>query len=141
MKKQCNCTAWCPPKEGQRLFGPLGVGVSNSFLTAGRHAELCCPLLFAPGGGALGEPEPCRAQMGWIKQRGSLGCEVDATPFLQVRSFFGGAPLPVPFFPREGGHFLGTNSLPEFMNFKLFWRTILVVDMKFGLFLGHPLRQ
>ena len=32
-------------------------------------------------------------------------------------------------------------SLPEFMNFKLFGKTILVVHIKFGLFLGHPLSQ
>ena len=31
------------------------------------------------------------------------------------------------------------NSLPEFMSFKLFGRTILVVQKKFGLFGGHPL--
>ena len=35
----------------------------------------------------------------------------------------------------------GWNSLPEFMNFKLFGKTILVVNIKFGLSLGHPLRQ
>ena len=33
------------------------------------------------------------------------------------------------------------SSLPEFMNFKLFGKTILVVNIKFGLFLGHPLSQ
>ena len=32
-------------------------------------------------------------------------------------------------------------ALPEFMNFKLFGKTILVVDAKFGLFLGQPLSQ
>ena len=32
-------------------------------------------------------------------------------------------------------------SLPEFMNFNLFGKTILVVNVKFGLFLGHPLSQ
>ena len=33
-------------------------------------------------------------------------------------------------------------SLPEFMNFKPFGKTILVVNLKFGLFLGgHPLSQ
>ena len=31
--------------------------------------------------------------------------------------------------------------LPEFMNFKLFGKTILVVIIKFELFLGHPLSQ
>ena len=31
------------------------------------------------------------------------------------------------------------SSLPEFMNFKLFGKTVLVVNIKFGLFLGHPL--
>ena len=31
------------------------------------------------------------------------------------------------------------SSLPEFMNFKLFGKTILVVHIKFGLFLAiHP---
>ena len=30
-------------------------------------------------------------------------------------------------------------SLPELMNFKLFGKTILVVNFKFGLVLGHPL--
>ena len=34
-----------------------------------------------------------------------------------------------------------TPSLPEFMNFKLFGKTILVVNIKFGLFWGHPLGQ
>ena len=33
------------------------------------------------------------------------------------------------------------SSLPEFMNFKLFGKTILVVNIKFGLFFGHPLSQ
>ena len=37
--------------------------------------------------------------------------------------------------------FRGFTSLPEFMNFKLFGKTILVVNLKFRLFLGHPLRQ
>ena len=32
-------------------------------------------------------------------------------------------------------------SLPEFMNFKLFGKTILVVNIKFELFLGHPLSK
>ena len=32
-------------------------------------------------------------------------------------------------------------SLPEFMNFKLFGKTILVVNKKFGLFWGHPLSR
>ena len=32
-------------------------------------------------------------------------------------------------------------SLPQFMNFKLFGKTILVVNIKFGLFLGHPLSK
>ena len=32
-------------------------------------------------------------------------------------------------------------SVPEFTNFKLFGKTILVVNLKFRLFLGHPLRQ
>ena len=32
-------------------------------------------------------------------------------------------------------------SLPEFMNFKLFGKTILEVIIKFGLLLGHPLSQ
>ena len=32
-------------------------------------------------------------------------------------------------------------QLPEFMNFKLFGKTILVVNVKFGLFLGHPRSQ
>ena len=32
-------------------------------------------------------------------------------------------------------------SLPEFMNFKLFGKIILVVNIKFGLFVGHPLSQ
>ena len=32
-------------------------------------------------------------------------------------------------------------ALFEFMNFKLFGKTILVANTKFGLFLGHPLRQ
>ena len=32
-------------------------------------------------------------------------------------------------------------SLPEFMNFKLFGKTISVVNIKLGLFLGHPLSQ
>ena len=32
-------------------------------------------------------------------------------------------------------------SLPEFMNFKLFGKTILVVNIKFGLFRGHPLSK
>ena len=32
-------------------------------------------------------------------------------------------------------------SLAEFMNFKLLVKTILVVNIKFGLFLGHPLSQ
>ena len=32
-------------------------------------------------------------------------------------------------------------SLPEFMNFKLFGKAILVVIIKFELFLGHPLGQ
>ena len=36
---------------------------------------------------------------------------------------------------------LGLNSLPEFMNFKLFGKTILVVNIKFELFLGHPLSK
>ena len=31
--------------------------------------------------------------------------------------------------------------LPEFMNFKLFGKTILVVNKKFGLFWGHPLSR
>ena len=30
------------------------------------------------------------------------------------------------------------DSLPEFMNFKLFSKTILLVNIKFGLLLGHP---
>ena len=34
-----------------------------------------------------------------------------------------------------------TYSLPEFMNFKLVGKTILVVNIKFGPFLGHPLSQ
>ena len=33
------------------------------------------------------------------------------------------------------------SALPEFMNFKLFGKTILVVNIKFGLFLGHPLSR
>ena len=32
-------------------------------------------------------------------------------------------------------------SLPEFMNFKLFGKTILVGNLKFELLLGHPLSQ
>ena len=36
-------------------------------------------------------------------------------------------------------NFATPTSLPEFMNFKLFGRTILVGNIKFGLFLGHPL--
>ena len=32
-------------------------------------------------------------------------------------------------------------SLPEFMNFQLFGKTMLVVNVKFGLFLGHPLSK
>ena len=32
-------------------------------------------------------------------------------------------------------------SLPQFMNFKLFGKTISVVDIKFGLFWGHPLSK
>ena len=33
---------------------------------------------------------------------------------------------------------VSSSSLPEFMDFKLFWKTILVVNSKFGLFLaGH----
>ena len=32
-------------------------------------------------------------------------------------------------------------SLPEFMNFKLCGKTNLVVYIKFGLLLGHPLSQ
>ena len=32
-------------------------------------------------------------------------------------------------------------SLPEFMNFKLFGKTTLVVNIKFELFLGHPLSK
>ena len=35
-------------------------------------------------------------------------------------------------------HLLLGHSLPEFMNFKLFGKTILVVIIKFQLFLGHP---
>ena len=31
--------------------------------------------------------------------------------------------------------------VPEFMNFKLFGKTILVLKIKFGLFWGHPLSQ
>ena len=41
--------------------------------------------------------------------------------------------LVVPLFRKQ--------TLPEFMNFKLFGKTILVVNLKFRLFLGHPLRQ
>ena len=39
--------------------------------------------------------------------------------------------------------FEGTSfgSLSEFMNFKLFGKTILVVNIKFELFLGHPLSK
>ena len=33
------------------------------------------------------------------------------------------------------------NSLPEFMNFKLFDKTILVGNIQFGFFLGHSLSQ
>ena len=33
------------------------------------------------------------------------------------------------------------DSLPEFMNFKLFGKTILVAILKFEPFLGHPLSQ
>ena len=33
------------------------------------------------------------------------------------------------------------NSLPEFMSFKLFGKTILVVNIKFGFFVGHPLSK
>ena len=33
------------------------------------------------------------------------------------------------------------HSLPEFMNFKLFGKTILVVNIQFELFLGHPLSK
>ena len=33
------------------------------------------------------------------------------------------------------------NSLPEFMNSKLFGKTILVVNKRFGHFLGRPLSQ
>ena len=36
----------------------------------------------------------------------------------------------------KGAHI---SSLPEFMNFKFFGKTILVVNIKFRLFLGHPL--
>ena len=32
-------------------------------------------------------------------------------------------------------------SLPQFMNFKLFGKTILVVNIKFGLVLGHRLSK
>ena len=32
-------------------------------------------------------------------------------------------------------------SLPEFMNFRLFGKTILVVNIKSGLFSGHPLSK
>ena len=32
-------------------------------------------------------------------------------------------------------------SLPELVDFKLFGKTILVVNIKFELFLGHPLSQ
>ena len=41
----------------------------------------------------------------------------------------------VPFF------WGGVVSLPEFMNINLFGKTILVVNKKFGLFVGHPLSQ
>ena len=34
-----------------------------------------------------------------------------------------------------------SSSLPEFMDFKLFGKIILVVNIKFGLFLGHPLSK
>ena len=33
------------------------------------------------------------------------------------------------------------NSLPEFLDFKLFGKTILVVNRKFELFLAHQLRK
>ena len=32
-------------------------------------------------------------------------------------------------------------SLPEFMNFNLFGKTLLVVNIEFGLFLGQPLSK
>ena len=35
----------------------------------------------------------------------------------------------------------GVDSLPEFMIFKLVGKTILVVNIKFELFLGYPLRK
>ena len=44
--------------------------------------------------------------------------------------------------PRQhGSPCLEIFSLPEFMNFKLFVKSILVVNIKFGLFMGHPLSQ
>ena len=37
--------------------------------------------------------------------------------------------------------FAKRSSLPEFLDFKLFGKTILVVDRKFELFLAHQLRK
>ena len=40
---------------------------------------------------------------------------------------------------KKGNNSSGIAHFPEFMNFKLFGKTILVVNI--GLFLGHPLSQ
>ena len=40
-----------------------------------------------------------------------------------------------------GGSLSNFCSLPEFMNFRLFGKTILVKNIQFGLFLGHPLSR
>ena len=36
---------------------------------------------------------------------------------------------------------LRRKPLPQFMSFKLFGKTVLMVNIKFGLFLGHPLSK
>ena len=58
------------------------------------------------------------------------------------RGLSDGVFFPVFFLPQTKSVLGLTNiSLPEFMNFKLFGKTILVVNITCKLFLNHPLSQ
>ena len=68
-------------------------------------------------------------------------------PFYQLL-WLGGSPTKTDYREEKTGYQLILTSLledlvfpPEFMNFKLFGQTILVVNLKFEFFFGHPLSK
>ena len=99
--------------------------------------------------GGCWDPVPERCTFGAVYKKVVASLEVDQTAGL--RGVWDPHPpshaaeaLPGPNHFAQGWScfwFQSANSLPEFMNFKLFGKTILVVHLKFELFLGHPLSK